>query len=165
MGRTHFILWYRLDQRDRYLLWYFNERDGVVVDATKHIPVFRAQADLRAYAAAHDLPIKQEQPILHDLDTVTRWLRRKRPTRIDCHAFLAAWNLLADVSASVSGTFDPDKASTERIYGKLFWGSNLPALTPPGEHFVPYWSGKERQEMREVLREGLFLFRNHIRLR
>lgn len=165
MTQAHYTLRYRLDQRTCYLLWYSNDGDGVVVDASGHIPVFSAQADLRAYAVMHALTITQEQPILHNLDAVTNWLRRKRPTQPDCNAFLGAWNLLADVSNSVGGSFDPDKERTVHLYRKLFWGSNLPVMTPPGEHFEPHWSGKEYQEMREVLRGDLSLFRSHTRLR
>lgn len=164
MGRTHFAPWYRLARQDRYLLWYSNEADGVVIDASGHIPVFVDQTSLRDYATTHTLPIKQEEPILHDLDAVTKWLQRKRPTLPECNTFLSAWNLFSDVAASVEGDFDFNKASTREIYNKIFWGSNLPALTPPDQQYTPHWSRRDYRTMREVLRGGLSLFRKHTKL-
>jgi len=46
-------------------------------------------------------------------------------------------------SGSVEGGFDEDKALTQKIYNKLFWGSNLPAVTPKGRYYEPIWPRRE----------------------
>ena len=70
--------------------------------------------------------------------------------------------MFSDVSASVGGNFDPDKERTQKIYQKLFWGSNLPAITRLGKHPEPLLLGSEVLIMRQVLGDGLALFRSRI---
>jgi hypothetical protein len=41
------------------------------------------------------------------------------------------------------------------IYEKLFYGNNLPSITPIGEHYIPSWSNDELIEMRLVFMAGL----------
>ncbi len=160
MSRSHFALRYQLNSLFRFLIWYSNDLDGVVLDEQRGVPSFATHEDLVAYAESNDLPpIVEETPILHNLDLVERWLRRKRPTRPECGELLSAWNLFGDVSASIGGAFDGDRERTQTIYQKLFWGTNIPAITPPGKHYEPLWSGREYRIIRETLREGLATFR------
>ena len=175
MARMDYALWYRLGNRDRYLIWCSQaldwsgeDRDGVLITPGRVVPCFLSMPALRSYAQKHSAaPMSDEEPLLHDLDILAHWLRSKRRTRarhVDCDAFLAAWNLFGDLSLSLGASFDADKERTRRIYLKLFYGNNLPAVTPPGEWFVPYWSGREMDMMHEVLSHGLALFRASVRL-
>ena len=163
-SNTYYCLWYRLDGTDGYLIWYSNNHDGVVVQLGGTVPSFRSPALLHDYAAAHQIVIAEEEPMLHDLDCIEAWLCTPTISSvIDCDAFLAAWNLFGDISVSVNGNFDRDHKKTQNIYDKLFWGNNLPAITPPGKHYTPIWSDEELQVLREVLANGLQLFRQVIR--
>ena len=158
---------FRLDHKDRYLIWHSSmngeEPDGVVVNADGLMPVFRDGSSLFTYAAVEGLsPVDENQTGLHNLDSVVRWLERKRPAELDCVEFLNAWNLFGDLSATVGGIFNPDGDKTHKIYGKLFWGCNLPSMTPPGKCYVPLWPGRESRIIREVMSEGLRLFRSRI---
>ena len=170
MSRTYYPLLFHLDNRDRYLLWHSDDEvradaDGVALDERGAMPVFRTRDDLAAYAQVHGLsPLSDKTPLLHDLDVVRRWLRRKRerPVPLDCAATLAAWNLFADVSRSAGGDFDGDKARTRRIYDKLFWGVNFPSLTPPGKRYIPLWSSAEQRLVHAILSSGLRLFRDRL---
>jgi hypothetical protein len=162
MSRTYFRLWYRLDGADGYLIWFSNDEDGVVIEPDGSAPAFGDLAALHTYADSQGLDLCIEEPILHDLDSVAAWLAR--PVRaIDCDAFLTAWNLFADLAASTGAGFEPDDERTRQIYDKLFWGNNLPTLTPPGEHYVPRWRAAERRRISEVLGAGLALFRSRVR--
>ena len=115
--------------------------------------------DLLRYASSFSLTIKNEEPILHDLNFVASWLETEKVESVDCGNFLAAWNLFDDVSRSVGGNFNADHKLTAKIYDKLFWGNNLPAVTPEGEHYEPTWTKRELKIMREVLSDGLSLFK------
>ncbi len=157
---------YRLDHKERWLLWYTlgdgegDEPDGVVVGKNGKMLVSRSRQSLMAYAHAEELTLAAEnESAFFNLDSVVKWLRRKRPAHLNCVEFLNAWNLLADISAAIGGDFDADKAKTRQIYQKLFWGNNLPAVTPAGKHYTPQWPGRESRIIREVLRKGLSLFR------
>ncbi len=164
MAQTCYICWYRLDRQDRYLIWYSNETDGVIIDADNHVLSFNMLEDLNHYAEAHNLPIKKEIPNLHDLDAVATWLENESAVDIDCKQFLAVWNLFGDVSVCVGGDFDPKSEYTRIIYDKLFWGNNLPPVTPTGKKYMPVWTDKELQMLRAILAHGLALFRQSIKI-
>src|ERR671931_550924 len=129
MSREYFNLWYRIDNNDAHLIWYTDERDGIVVDSDGKIPGFRDTDDLLEYAKGKTLQVDAEGAILHDLDVLVEWLKQKESERVDCNNLLAAWNLFEDVSHSVDGGFDPDRDVTKEIYEKLFWGNNLSSVT------------------------------------
>ncbi len=158
LKREYYICRYLLDGNDRYLIWYTNDVDGVWLDNGK-IPVFHKQNLLLEYASNHHIGIEPEEPCLHDLDKVSRWLNHPNISSVDCKGFSAAWNLFTDVSSSVRGNFDPDKRKTDKVYQKIFWALNLPSMTPKEKQYEPKWTKKEVEIMREVLTQGLELFR------
>jgi len=60
----------------------------------------RGKADLLAYSHAHSLVVKQEEPVLHNLDAIAAWLARPQAETIVCSDFLDAWNLFGDIARS-----------------------------------------------------------------
>jgi hypothetical protein len=158
MTADYYILWYRLDGLDKFLIWYTNDEDGVVL-RDGMMPVFSRQDDLHRYAAAQGITIKKEQPRLHDLDVVAKWIMCLSPEAIDCNEFNAAWNLFADVSEKTNSIFDKEKKLTKKIYNKLFWGMNLPSVTPNGKEYDPFWTKAEVKILHDVMTKGLDLFR------
>ena len=48
------------------------------------------------------------------------------------------------------------------IYDKLYWGCNLPSMTPPGMHDEPIWSREEITTVVAVLHCGLRMLRDAI---
>jgi hypothetical protein len=164
MTATYYRLWYRLDHTDGYLIWFSNDTDGVVTQSDGIVPSFPDQEALCSYASSHHLTLDQIEPLLHDLDSVVEWFGHSLSAELDCEAFLTAWNLFGDLSASVNGDFDPDRKRTQHVYDKLFWGTNLPSVTRPGKQYTPLWSDEELRVMREVLTNGLLLFRKHVLL-
>jgi hypothetical protein len=158
MNRKYYICWYCLDSQHRFLIWYSNDKDGVLAEHGK-VPSFSSQEELFRYALTHLIDIQAEQPFLHDLDKVARWLDGPSADSIDCQAFSAAWNLFADVSSSVGDNFDSDPKLTQKVYDKIFYGLNLPAVTPEDKLYEPVWTIEEVQLIREVLGRGLNLFR------
>ncbi len=180
MNKLYYPLWYRLDNKDRYLIWYSVEEvnedlDGVVLDSNGKIRVFVSLDALAAYAQVENISLevenifpKQDELNLHNLDTVVKWLKAKHSkteglTSINPNEFLTVWNLFTDVSRSTGGNFDIDRDFTKMIYSKLFWGNNLPAVTPEGKCYIPVWSRNEKKIIREVMSQGLKMFRNSIK--
>ncbi|HEX8530480.1 MAG TPA: hypothetical protein VF646_10670 [Cytophagales bacterium] len=159
VDRLYFALWFRLDQTDGYLIWIQDDQDSVLVEVDLLIPVFRSESSLALYAKERSIEIVDEEPVLHDLDAIREWLS-KPDQHIDCHEFLAAWNLFTDVSTGTERKFTGSKKDklTSKLYDKLFFGNNLPAVTPPNEYYIPQWQEAERQRLFEVMTEGLQLF-------
>jgi hypothetical protein len=162
MGRmTYFPLLYKSEGRQRFLIWVGGEKDSIVVDADGSIPTFDDAFSLRQYAELRQYNLETEEPVLHDLDWVQSWCADEN-ARINCSEALNAWNLFADIAASVQGAghdFCVADHSASPTYQKLFWGSNLPSVTPEGESYVPEWSVIELENLRTVLSLGIDLFR------
>ena len=80
---------------------------------------------------------------------------------IDCSGSFAAWNLFIDVAHSVGdagASYLASNAVLGHEYEKLFFGNNLPAMTPPGEHYTPTWTDDELDAVRQhlILESDLF---------
>ena len=164
---TYYSYEHRLAGADAYLIWFTDdsddgtEPDGVLLDKEGLMVTFHHMDNLQDYARHRGLTVGPEanaEPL--DLDVVERWLVKARKTNVDCGTFLNAWNLFSDLATTVQGrTAHIDGQREGRIYNKLFWGNNLPALTPPGKHYEPIWSKSEVGRMRNVLTTGMLLFR------
>ncbi len=158
-----FPLAYRLDGRIRYLVWCDDSSAPLLLDAAGQIASCGMLAEVTARAARLHLPLGLEPPPLYDLDRLTVQLATLRPSTIDCALLLDSWNLFTDVGASLRWShFDPKRRRTQKLYEKLFWSNNLPAVTPAGEHYRPIWSVREARGARIVLTDGLRLFRNNV---
>ncbi len=156
----YFPLLYRLRSSERYLIWISDELDSLAVDSGGFVPSFADVVSLRQYANLHHYNLEIEKPVLHDLDWVAA--RRMSPaTPIDCQEALAAWNLFGDIAVSIPSrgiSFKELKSQSFEIYDKLFWGNNLPAVTPKGERYIPEWSPDELGTLSQILTAGLELF-------
>jgi len=114
----------------------------------------------------HDLaPLSIDDPVVHDLDSVDRFIRDPSTLHFDCNDALSAWNLFGDFARSLGQSgilfLDHDQAA-DRLYDKIFHGCNLPAMTPEGQEFLPTWRSDEIESIREVLMVGFSLFRSAI---
>jgi hypothetical protein len=166
---TYYSYGYRLNGVDAYLLWYTdlsedgNEPDGVLLDDAGPLLTFRSLANLNDYAARCGLAVKPDGAMRLDLDVVQHWLAHPRKTTVDCEIFLNAWNLFSDLATAIQGSLAYIDAQKEiRIYDKLFWGNNIPAITPPGKHYDPVWTKSEIGRMQNVLKDGMQLFRGRL---
>ncbi len=163
----YFPLWYRLHSEERYLIWISNEKESLVVDAEGYIPCFRDLTMVGQFAETNGILLESETPVLHDLDWVVAW-RVARAVPVDCVEALGAWNLFRDVAASAPSkgiAFGKLSSELSGVYDKLFWGNNLPAMTPKGERYVPQWSPEETRSLAEVLSTGFDLFVSCVRNR
>ena len=163
MAHKHFKVRYRLDGVDRYLIWFSNDSDGVVVQDDGSMVSFRSQSDLDSYAKFRGLKLEPDEPSEFDFDSVERWLSRLDRGSIDCDLFLNAWNLFGDIASSNgNAAFQQSSRAAGRVYDKLFWGNNLPAVTPAGELYVPVWSERDVDELHRILSQGMSSIRNAV---
>lgn len=161
MSLSYYRLLYKLDGRNAFLIWFSNDPDGVVVQDGRMLS-FSSDDLLCQFAAQAGLALADETPRLHDLDSVQAWLSCPHRDTIDCSATLSAWNLFGDIARSLptagAGFSALDRAH-DGIYEKLFFGNNLPAVTPEGEHYEPSWPDDEITAFVAILDRGLRLFR------
>lgn len=162
MEPSHFVLRYRLDAEDAYLIRVSGRGEGLVVDARRRVTRFSSAAALREFAHARGIALVDEEPRHHDLDKTVAWLSAHAEARVDCDNLLAAWNLFGDVSRSVDGDFAPGPLAAPKIYEKLFFGGATAntVLRPEQEpRYEPSWSAAEITALRETLARGLRVFR------
>lgn len=158
MSREYYILWYRLDYKDSYFIWFTTEKDdGVFKDENNLVPSFSNIKDLQNYAKLNKVTIIDEEPLLFNLDIVINWLNETNHKIEDYNPFLNTWNLFEDISRSTNGNFAKDRHY--EIYERIFWGCNISAVTPEGESFTPTWTEDELKTIRKTLTLGFQMFR------
>jgi hypothetical protein len=164
----YYALWYRLDSQDRYLVWVEGEdssKDTVMLDRNGYLLVFDLPDRVLDYAEKNNLSISVENLSVHDLDRIESWIGNIS-SPLDCVNILSAWNLFSDVSHSVERYQERfvllDRTHHE-IYNKIFFGNNLPSITPEGETYVPEWSLAELDIVCDLMSSGITMFRGNLR--
>jgi hypothetical protein len=158
---TAYPVWYRLNGRDTYLLMIPGDPDRLMLTDGGRLAVFRNLEEVEEFALSQGLKIDRGDTSLFDLDRIAVWLNKPNATTIECSNFLDAWNLFEDVmrtTATVPKRTD-GIAGDDVLYNKLFWGINLPAVTPTGERFNPTWTSDEVNALKSILGTGLEVFR------
>lgn len=153
----------RLDGTDRYFLWESGDDapDRVVLDDAGFVLTFPGEQAAREAPSVESEAVSPEQTAVYDLDAIETWAKSTAEVR-DCSELLNAWNLFGDLPRG-ENLFGEAAARANLVYDKLFWGCNLPAMTPPGEHYVPIWSASETAALKRLLMLGLAEFRGRIR--
>jgi hypothetical protein len=149
-GRTLFLLW---DSDD----WALNR---VLADAGRVVS-FSDEESAREYALAENLTLAPKEELhLHDLDSAVCWLEADAGP--DCSLLLAIWNLAGDVARSVNEPFEDRGEGLDEVYNKLFFGNNLPSMTPPGEQYNPQWTEDELGLLRARIEMAVDLIRDRV---
>lgn len=163
----YYACWIRLDRQDLYFVWYTDDpHDGVILDSEGRLPVFRTCAELKTFASTLNLDLGDEEPILQNLDVLAQWIKAPAIRMINCVEFLNSWNLFVDLESSIKRrNMEKEDKLYSRVYDMLFWGNNLPAVTPAGKRWTPPWRRKHVRELRASLEPRLKLFRSHLLLR
>ena len=155
-----------LEGKQLHLLW----RDGddgpdeVLVEDDGCIALYSSEALARDAAPEGDEVATESGRETLDLDKLSAWCRRPVAETVDCHLVLDAWNLFSDVpDIRNDPSFRALEMGANKQYEKVFFGCNLPAVTPEGEHYVPTWSEAEIQKIRDVLVAGFERFQSRVR--
>jgi hypothetical protein len=128
------------------------DTDGVLVYKGQ-IVCARTQEDFSELARQHNLTLEPGNEEPQNLDGIEALL--KLPASDDtCTQLLNAWNLLGDIARSVNASLDDRRPEADKCYDKLFYGNNLPSITPPGEYYSPYFDDHEQRVIGEILDRG-----------
>lgn len=160
---TNYVVLMRLDGANLFAIWTSSpsKPDSLFTSNQQQLRDFSSRGDLDSFADDNEISIQPDDSPLYDFDAIKNWTAALRRTEIDCVSFLDAWNLLVDIEASLGSELEePDGSRT--VYEKLFWGNNLPAVTPEGEHYEPEWSEEEAKIMAKVFQSGIETLQNGI---
>jgi len=164
--RFHYLCRVRFDGIVIFVVWHSVERDGFVRDEAGRLRAACTPEALTGIAGARNVVPVNSEPIEYDFDRIRAWCAAPDVAGVDHAAFLDAWNFLNDLAGLHDGADTPytrlSRGAAE-CCDKLFWGCNLPAVTPPGERFEPAWQADELIAIRRVLEAGLELFESELR--
>lgn len=153
---------FRFDERRRWFL--LRSGNGVVLDDKFKLQVFDSPDAAREFALRVGRPFHQfdyykSEPPDYDFVPLVDWLRNPLPETVNCHVFNMAWNLLNDICETIPWLTEPfRKYPYDVVYDKLFWGLNLPAVTPEGKHWTPVWRHSQVTLLRRVMRRTVLEF-------
>jgi hypothetical protein len=125
-------------------------RDGKIAS-------FADERLVRAFCRENGISLMLEPPGVYDFDKVAAWCDSPASGSIEPTAFLNAWNMLEDAHTPRLDAHLPDISSQRagKIYDKLFFANNLPAVTPRGASYEPIWSEDEVELLSRIYRFGL----------
>jgi len=151
---------FRLDDKDRYVIWCSNEPDGLM-ESDGRILSFASRADLEEYAAARGITLQPGEPRFYDWDLVRRWCEKPSLRDVDPALLLDAWNMLSDSRAyergSAVGLFALADRRNDPIYDKLFRVARA-----TGAYRDPGWSKDDGMRLSQVLHLGLAHLRQRL---
>src|SRR5687768_17193208 len=156
MATEYFPCLFRLGSADHYVIWYSDDRDGLVREGGRVVAV-PSLAELHAYAVQRELEIQPAEVRKYDWDSIEHWCRAPEASAIAAEAFLNAWNMVVDglPARTHSGLFSHVAGRNGPLYEKLFRANNLPAMTPPGAEYYPVWTRGEVEALAHVMRLGI----------
>jgi len=68
-----------------------------------------------------------------------------------CKILLDGWNFIEDMGRTFKLSEEMKRLKSHILcnaYDKIFWGNNLPAVTPEGNYYSPLWSTEEISSLR-----------------
>jgi hypothetical protein len=111
-------------------------------------------------AALDGTTILWEEEAKCDLDkffsSVKRLSHRVKSSRQTCIRLLDGWNFLEDLAYTFDLPRDLPIFNDEdvaRFYMKVFYGNNLPSMTPEGCQFAPVWTAEEVVKFKFSIRQ------------
>jgi hypothetical protein len=151
-----------LDAKERFVLWFENEPDGVLILPSGKIAAFATLDAAIGHAHERRIDLESAAPVWYDFDRLARWCAAPHPEAIDCRLFVDAWNLIGDLQFQTSSMFQAVNRRSSSVYNKLFFGVNLPSTTPSGEHYSPGWDDAELRELVRLFSHGLNELRHRV---
>jgi len=98
----------------------------------------------------------------YDIPKLENWIDT-HDRNFDCRFLLDFWNIFNDIVYSFGEKIPGERSrKADRVYNKLFFGNNLPAITPEGKHFIPVFTKTDRKTTRKILSYGLDFLEKHI---
>lgn len=138
-------------------VYYSGDTDGFLVENSTLMTfssVDSAQAYLKAAFPAYTRPIA-----LTIFNFTKLRLTVTHGIPLDPCYILTMWNLIDDIANSLSVPFLGQRRTEQidKIYDKLFFGNNLPAINTSGKTYTPVFTKAERKKLDEILRDGLLV--------
>jgi hypothetical protein len=164
--KRYYLCEFRLDGRRLYVIWYSNDNDGLVGVSDGKIASSTDERRMNAFCHANNLTLMPEPIVNYDFEKISAWCEHPTAEMVDPVLFLNAWNMLGDAqSLRETDVLSQDDAATgraDKVYAKLLYANNLPALTPQGTRYEPIWLEEELSLLSRIFQTGLAELRARI---
>lgn len=147
-GRTRFLIWCDDQSGNHYL----RDGDDLIVgdslDALRNMLAEKSKEVDWGSSCVIDL-----DHLLNDFEAVSiEHTSGKNQNSL----FLDVWNFFEDLIRTFELEQNFSRFRTpclDKVYEKIFWGCNLPAVTPEGKSYSPLWADSEIEAWREYMCE------------
>jgi hypothetical protein len=138
--------------RKTFLVWLTKEgdKDTFRLDSNNRLISFRSERGLRDLPGTRSKQLKWSEGVQIDFDHFWNALRRlkvgKSSSAKTCKILLDGWNFIEDMVRTVGLTETTKGLHSpllKKVYDKLFYGNNLPAVTPESKSYTPLWLREE----------------------
>lgn len=153
-GRHIILIWFSDDSGDRFL----KDGNDLLAGATKDSINQKLEKRAR-FVEWPALAILNIDELFDSLEEVSH---SHISDEIQNSLFLNGWNFFEDLvrTFSLEGDFLEYRAPClDKVYDKIFWGCNLPAVTPAGKSYSPLWTNEEVECWKRYMNElkGAFI--------
>ena len=163
MSSNHYAVCLRTSYQDEYLIWKDGDSEPdryLTLPRSNKFLLAKNMSGLVRLASELNIALASQPAHLVDIDSMHQTLARLRPSRTlserSSKVLLETWNALEDMSISIgisSVAADPEiKDEAQRVYDKLFYGNNLPAVTPTGCSYQVTLTRRELAILRKAMR-------------
>ena len=163
---NHYLCEFTLEQRTYFVIWCSDQTDMLLRTKTGTIAIFPDVSSANQDAQNQRYKLEIETIARYNFDEIDNWCSSPNEKTLNHSDMLNAWNMLEDAfrGCKVEAEFSSRSKTANHIYEKLFYGNNLPAITPEGQHFTPTWTVGELEELSSVLRYWTACLRRIIKI-
>lgn len=135
-----------------FLVWQTKEddQDTFELDSNNRLILSKSEHGLRDLLGPKSKRVKWSEGAEIDFDHFWDALRRLKVGRSSstktCKILLDGWNFIEDLARTIGLTQEMKRLHSpllNKVYDKLFYGNNLPAVTPEGKSYSPLWLREE----------------------
>ncbi len=156
--------WSYADDSNYYMIWLQND-DGNDYIFTQNRKIIRFYNEKDAQLKINELGFVYMETVEYDFERLWYWIETGSSSQIylpfseqiDCEFLLNFWNIFSDIAFSVGDDFEVKSDFSNKIYNKLFYGLNLPAITPEDSEYIPIFDENEIEYLRELMKCGINL--------
>ncbi len=142
----------------KFLIWHNNNMGNDVVEIKdSKILTFDNFETAKKFTDSENCDLYE-----YNIPKLKRWIYTHSRT-FDCSFLLDFWNIFNDIAYSFGEKIPNERTrKSDRVYNKLFFGNNFPAITPEGECFKPIFTKTDRKITKKILSYGLYFLEKHI---
>ncbi len=158
---------YIYERKKTILIWQTNGRDTFRKVSDKRLLQSQTVTNMKKLLRTEAIQVHWSEHAVIDFDkfwTALKNLRSNRASsRRTCSLLLEGWNFIEDMGRTFNLKKDMKRLRSQllhKAYDKIFWGCNLPSVTPERKSYSPLWIEAEIKSMRTELRTVWQSFKN-----